>query len=321
MTIHTSDSERGSEKESTKDEAIFEVIGGRKTSDLLNKNGSSSSLTMKKGEIVVGYIKIQCNELRKRSEEARDYSADNASAVTASIGAIFVDWRLKDNKLFKTFDVSNSPSKSLSKDDMASIFSAYKFFDSSDEWLPPVDTSIHIEPALNAEQLPQRRTASGAGGLDKDAIASRVCGMVFGVPAVQVESPPFDVSVTTSSVASIGTPFSVLIDITSKLASLEKLQLFIDFSANRAKGLEMNAMLSSINDSPAPIFDEAFIVSGFSDNSLHIMPYEKVQIAYCVTPLQRGLLSLPRISAKWAKNDANIIALGTPEGSFNVFVQ
>lgn len=311
MTIHTTDIERGSEKDcSSKELAIFELLEGGTSSDLLMKSNGTGQVSLKKGEIIVGNTDIQCNELKDQSDDARDYSADNSasSTVTTSIGAIFVDWRLKDYTLLKAYNPATS---NLTRD----FFASYPYAgSSSSDWLLVVDTSIRVEPASEHPSQAASRIAS-IGGLDLDVVASRVCGMVFGVPAVQVVSPPFNVLVDAPAVASIGTPFSVVIDIISKLSSLEQVKISTDL--NRCK--ESN---SNPKDNGGLVIDEtAFIVTGFAESTVFLMPFESVKIEFCVTPLHRGRLLLPRIRATWAKNEACIVAFGGADSSYSVFVQ
>ena len=132
--------------------------------------------------------------------------------------------------------------------------------------------------------------------LDMDVVSTRVCGMVFGVPPVQVVSAPFDVSINFPPSCKHGDIIEVQICLQNKQPSLERVSLSLEMS-------------------------DSFLVTGSSTCSIDILPFATTNISFSLVPLKTGHVSMPHILLMWERSNVTILEVGTKAFSRTIFVK
>lgn len=169
----------------------------------------STTVALKKGETYANSVDILCLEtpsplstagasawlMSSTSSPPAGVSQVIPERIKISMGNIYVNWCLDDDELLSPWA-------------------------GDDHWLPSLE----------------RKNSESEGVSDSPVIressVTRLCTMVFSIPAVQVIGAPFDVAVYSPSVGCVGEIFEVLFEIKNKLWTVEKIILRADLNEN-----------------------------------------------------------------------------------------
>lgn len=191
------------------DSAAASAISANPTPTTTSSSASTtatahSDVLLKKGEVYVCSTDILCVE----SLEAPTLPF---TAQVASMGDLYVDWRLHNNQMLSPPDLS--PWVKTSDTSTALPLDITNF-----DWL------LQWGPLKNLQTDPDDNKQA----IDKRTSTTRVCGMVFSVPRVKVSPSPFTVSVSLSSSCKKNEILPLIIKIRNKLWSSENLSLTVD---------------------------------------------------------------------------------------------
>ena len=278
MSLHTKPDEddqlnNSSEVTSTATE-IFKSTNGESICDLLkglsdNEQGDSAEVVrLQKGEIFVGSTSIYCSECVS-TKDSIDLNLippqDTTESINASMGNLYVDWRISDDTIFL-------PYKSLS-------FTVPENFN----WLHKLGSRNLNESAL-----------------DLEVVSTRVCGMVFVVPQVQVVNPPFNVKFNAPSLCKVGETVTIDIEVKNKLWSYERLTMAIELS-------------------------DDFIMTGALSGSIDMLPQATETYRYSITPIKCGQILIPHFNILWTNKiinkESSILDIGTKNTPLFIFVK
>jgi hypothetical protein len=281
MSLHTKPDEdeqinHPSEQSESTITETFKSVNGESICDLLGGSNVSDNIEvvrLQKGEVFVGSTCIYCSECGS-AKDAVDLNLalplDMSETVTSSMGNLYVDWRIADDTLFLPY---KSPSSS------SSTFIVSKDFD----WLHKLGSRNQNESAL-----------------DLEVVSTRVCGMVFVVPQVQIVNPPFNVRFNIPSVCKIGETISVEIEIRNKLWSYERLNMIIEQS-------------------------DDFIMTGTLSGSFDLLPQAIETCRFSLTPIKCGQILVPHFNILWTnkiKNkETNVLDIGSKTTPLFIFVK
>lgn len=252
---------------------IFKSTNGESICDLLkviNNDDDAEVIRLQKGEVFVGSTSIYCLECGS-TKDIIDVNLippqDTSECINASMGNLYVDWRISDDTIFLPYKTSSSSSSKSSEN-----------FD----WL---------------HKLGSRPNESA---LDLEVVSTRVCGMVFVVPQVQVVNPPFNVNCNIPSLCKVGETVRLDIEIKNKLWSYERLNMKIELS-------------------------DDFIITGALSGSIDMPPQATETYRYSITPIKCGQILIPHFSIIWTdkmKNkEATILDIGSKNTPLFIFVK
>jgi hypothetical protein len=174
-----------------------------------NTVSSVNDVLLKKGEVYVCSTDILCVE----SLQAPTLPF---TAQVASMGDLYVDWRLQNDQILSPPDLS--PWRKASEIPTVSPVDHTNF-----DWLLQWGSTSNIQTD-NPEDTKQ--------AIDKRTSTTRVCGMVFSVPRVKISPSPFTVSISLSSSCSKNEILPLEILIKNKLWSSENLTLTVDTASS-----------------------------------------------------------------------------------------
>jgi hypothetical protein len=186
--------------------ASGDLASASNTTPTFSAGGSANTndVLLKKGEVYVCSTDILCVE----SLEAPTLPF---TAQVASMGDLYVDWRLHNNHILSPPDLT--PWMKGSEVSTA-VPSDHRNFD----WL------LKWGPLSNLQTDPEDYKQA----IDKRTSTTRVCGMVFSVPRVKISPSPFIVSISLSSSCRKNEILPLEIIIRNKLWSTEILSLTVD---------------------------------------------------------------------------------------------
>jgi hypothetical protein len=167
-------------------------------------SASTNDVLLKKGEVYVCSTDILCVE----SHEAPTLPF---TAQVASMGDLYVDWRLHNDQILSPPDLT--PWMKASE-----VSSVVPSDQNNFGWL------LQWGPLSNLQTDPEDNKQA----IDKRTSTTRVCGMVFSVPRVKISPSPFTVSISLSSCCRKNEILPLEIKIRNKLWSTENLSLTVD---------------------------------------------------------------------------------------------
>lgn len=166
-----------------------------------------SEVLLKKGEVYVCSTDIQC-------VESSTVPSLPFTVQIASMGDLYVDWRLHNDRILSPPDLSRWV---RSKDTRTSQASA------SFNWL------LQWGPLNPPKEDPSESSVSA---IDRRTSTTRVCGMVFSVPRVKISPAPFTVMINLATTCRRNEVLPLEIVINNKLWTPEHLSLAIDIRMN-----------------------------------------------------------------------------------------
>lgn len=280
MSLHTKpeDDEQinnSSEQSASTVIEIFKSVNGDSICDLLGGLSDSDNaevVRLQKGEVFVGSTCIYCSECGS-TKDGVDLnlvpSMDISETVNASMGNLYVDWRIADDTLFLPYKSASSSSSIIGSKDF--------------DWLHKLGSRNLTESAL-----------------DLEVVSTRVCGMVFVVPQVQVVNPPFNVKFNIPTLCKLGETISIDIEIKNKMWSYERLNMIIEQS-------------------------DDFIMTGALSGCIDLLPQAVETFRFSITPIKCGQILVPHFNITWTNKvnnkEANVIDVGSKTTPLFIFVK
>ena len=250
---------------STNGESVCDLLKGLSDND---QGDSIDVVRLQKGEVFVGSTSIYCSECVS-TKETIDMnlipSQDTTESISASMGNLYVDWRISDDTIFLPYKSSS--------------FAVPENFN----WLHKLGCRNMNESALDVE-----------------VVSTRVCGMVFVVPHVQVVNPPFNVKFNAPSLCKVGETVSIDIEVKNKLWSYERLTMSIELS-------------------------DDFIMTGALSGSIDMLPQAIETYRYSITPIKCGQILIPHFNILWTNKiinkESSILDIGSKSTPLFIFVK
>jgi len=177
----------------------------------------SSPSSLRKGDTYVTSADIKCLEASAADLPTLISSTavlKAADKVKSSMGDISVDWRYADSKFLVPLDLTSYlDSASLSIDASANqrLSNDVNVF----SWLPLIDRK-----GMSGNESP----------IHEEIAISRICSMIFSIPQVQVVESPFDVIVSSPSMATLGEICEIAFTVKNKLWNVERVVVSVDIS-------------------------------------------------------------------------------------------
>jgi hypothetical protein len=250
---------------STNGESVCDLLKGLSDND---QGDSTEVVRLQKGEVFVGSTSIYCSECAS-SKDTIDMnlipSQDTTESISASMGNLYVDWRISDDTIFLPYKSSS--------------FAVPENFN----WLHKLGSRNMNESSLDVE-----------------VVSTRVCGMVFVVPHVQVVNPPFNVKFNAPSLCKVGETISIDIEVKNKLWSYERLTMSIELS-------------------------DDFIMTGALSGSIDMLPQAIETYHYSITPIKCGQILIPHFNILWTNKiinkESSILDIGSKSTPLFIFVK